>query len=232
MKIRILLLLFLMALLMSACATIKPVDKISLLSAELDRWQNFSADGIIRATHSGLTLHKNFVLAKTTDSARLDVLGGGAFGISPSPLVSVYLADYLAIESTLFPQLQSMAKAIQDPSGFLSLLSDPEALIGKYGQEIASTQTVDVRDLRISFSPKMKLQKIVDLKSGAEISVNYNAKGDPDKVLVSISKNSSVELLVDKISYGNAELAPLPRPKAKDDPDSLTDSVEQELEQP
>ena len=85
MKSLIPVLLIVSALLLSSCASIKPADKLSLLRAELARWQNFSADGIVRVTYAGLTLHKMFVLAKSVDSARLDIVDGGAFGISPSP---------------------------------------------------------------------------------------------------------------------------------------------------
>ncbi len=207
-------LLVIVALLLSACASVKPVDKMALLRAELARWQNFSADGVVRATHAGLTLHKLFVLDKTARSARLDVVDGGAFGISPTPLVSVYLADYLAVESALFPQLQSLAQAIPDPSGYLDLLADPEALIDKYGAALTASNSVDIDSLRISFSPVMKLQSIRDLGSGAEISVAYTSSGDPDKVVVILSKNTAVELLVDNISYGQAETVPLPRNEA------------------
>lgn len=214
-------LLILVALLLSACATIKPVDKIALLRAELARWQNFSADGVVRATYGGLTLHKMFVLDKTAASARLDLIDGGAFGISPSPLVSVYLADYLALESTFLPQLQNYAQALPDPSAYLALLADPESTIGQYGQAIADSGSIDVRGLRLTFSPLMQLQNIRDLSSGAELSVDYSTKGDPDTVVLSISKNTRLELLVDNISYGGAETVPLPRKEADGDPQSL-----------
>ncbi len=216
------------ALLLGACATLKPVDKVSLLRAELARWQNFNADGVIRATHSGLTLHKFFVLTKTPDSARLDVVDGGAFGLSPTPLVSVYLADYLAVESTFLPQLQKMARSIPDPSSYLALLADPEALVAAYGQAIADSGSVDISGLRLTFTPLMKLERIRDLASDAEISVTYSSKGDPDKVLLSVSKNTAVELLVDNISYGGAETVPLPRQGGSENtPDLPQENTEQ-----
>lgn len=226
MKRSIPLLLVILTLLLSACASNKPVDKMALLRAELAKWQNFSADGVVRATHAGLTLHKLFVLNKTSDSARFDVVDGGAFGISPTPLVSVYLADYLAVESTLFPQLQSLAQAIPDPSGYLALLAEPEALIEKYGAALTASDSVDIDSLRVSFSGAMKLKSIRDLRSGAEVSVAYTSSGDPDVVMVSISKNTAVELLVDNISYGKAETVPLPRNEAAPASNGLLDLLE------
>jgi len=194
-------LLIVSALLLSSCTSIKPVDKLSLLRAELARWQNFSADGIVRVTYAGLTLHKMFVLAKSV-----------AFGISPSPLISVYLADYLAMESA-FLKLPDFSKAQMDTSSYLALLADPEALLAKYGDEIAANEEVSAGDLRVTFTPKMQLAKVEDATSGAVVSITYNSKGDPDKVLFRIDSNKSVELLVDSISYGEAEAVPLPRPE-------------------
>ncbi len=232
MKQLFLILALIAALLLGACATLKPVDRISLLRAELDRWQNFSADGIIRISYSGLTLHKMFVLAKTSDSARLDILDGGAFGISPAPLISVYLADYLAVESPLLPQLESMAQALPDPSSYLALLADPDALVNQYGQELAAGQTLEFEGLRLNFTPQMKLEQVLDLSSGAELSVTYTSKGDPDKLLISLDKNTSVELLVDNISYGEAETQPLPRNDAPSDPEGLQKLLKESAVQP
>ncbi len=225
-------LILILVLLLGACATLKPGDKVSLLRAEMVRWQNFSADGVIRVTHSGLTLHKLFVLAKTTESARLDMLDGGAFGISPTPLVSVYVADYLAVESNFLPQLQTMALALPDPSEQMALLADSDALIERYGQQITKSGSLDVNETRLSFTPQMKLEKILDLSSGAEISISYNSKGNPDKVIFSISKNTAIELLVDNISYGGATTVPLPKPDTSSEPENLMDLLKGFNKQP
>jgi len=224
----LLLLLLLTALLLGSCATMKPVDKLTLLRAELARWQNFSADGIIRVTYAGLTLHKMFVLAKTVDSARLDVVDGGAFGISPAPLISVFLADYLAVESS-YLKLPDFSKSQLDPSPYLALLADPEALLAKYGEEIAANAAVDVGDLRVTFTPQMQLAKVEDVTSRVALSVTYGSKGDPDEVLIRIDNSKGVELLVDNISYGGAETVPLPRPDqaTKEGSESLSGSSEQ-----
>jgi len=92
-------------------------------------------------------------------------------------------------------------------------LDDSEALLAKYGDEIAANEAVSAGDLRITFTPKMQLAKVEDATSGAVVSITYNSKGDPDKVLFRIDSNKSVELLVDSISYGEAEAVPLPRPE-------------------
>lgn len=203
-----------LAIMISSCASVQAVDKLALLRTELSRWQDFKADGVINVNYMGLALRKMFVLNKSQEAARLDIVDGGAFGISPSPLISIYLADYFAVDSPLVPQLQALAQAgIGGGGEFLSLLGDPDSLVKKYGSMIAEDNTLDLDGVILAFSPAMKLMNIQDEKSGASIDFDYTSKGDPDKVVIRIGKSGSMELLVDSIKYGAAEVSPLPRPK-------------------
>ncbi len=202
-----------LAIMISSCASIKPVDRMALLRMELSRWQDFKADGVINVNYMGLALRKMFVLNKSQEAMRLDIVDGGAFGISPSPLISIYLADYLAVDSPLVPQLQALAQAGIGGGEYLTLLGDPDALVKKYGSLIAEDNTLDLDGVIMAFSPAMKLMNIRDEKSGAAVDFSYTSKGDPDKVVIRMGKSGSMELLVDSIKYGAAEVAPLPRPK-------------------
>ncbi|NLN84589.1 MAG: hypothetical protein GX135_00610 [Candidatus Cloacimonetes bacterium] len=203
-----------LAILTSSCATIKPVDRMELLRMELSRWQDFRADGVVNVNYTGLTMRKMFVLNKTRDEARLDILDGGAFGISPSPLISIYLADYLAVDSPLVPQLQALAQiGFGSGGGYLSVLNDVDDLVEKYGSLILEDNTLDLSGTSLLFSPAMKLLKIMNPDSGVSVDFNYTSKGDPDKVVLSLGKSGSMELLVDSIKYGGTEVTPLPRPQ-------------------
>ncbi|MBW6513830.1 MAG: hypothetical protein K0B87_03635 [Candidatus Syntrophosphaera sp.] len=219
--------LLLAALLLLGCAGIKPPDKDALLRAELAKWQNFTAEGVVRASHSGLTLHKMFVLSKTQDEARLDILDGGAFGINPSPLVTVYLGDYIAIRSSLLPQLEAFAQIAPDPGKYLKLLADPDSLLGLHGNQIIATGRLDLENTRLEFSDRMRLERISDAKSGSEIRIAYTKRGDPDKVQFSMGRGTSLELLVDHTRYGRAQVTPLP----PNQPSPLLDGLLQTLEE-
>lgn len=213
-------------LLISSCASFKPTDKTALLRSELYKWQNFSSEGVIRVNHEGLTLHKMFVLGKTSSEARLDVLDGGAFGINPSPLISVYLGEYVAIQSPVFPQLEMFAQVSIQPERYLKLLSDPDSLIALYGEEIVDTGKLVLNDTEISFSDRLRLSKITDGKSGLEITINYTSRGDPDKVYIFMDKSTSLELLVDRTSYGDVEISPLPQNEPSPMKDKLLETLE------
>ncbi len=203
-----------LAILIGSCASFKPVDRMALLRMELSRWQDFRADGVVNVNYMGLTMRKMFVLNKSPDAARLDILDGGAFGLNPSPLISIYLADYLAVDSPLVPQLQALAQAGLGSGGeYLSLLGDADALVKKYGSQILENNVLDMNGTNLLFSPAMKLLNIQNPDSGFSADFKYTSKGDPDKVVFNLGKSGSMELLVDSIKYGGAEVTPLPRPK-------------------
>lgn len=212
---------------LSGCAGIRPVDRKAVLRAELAKWENFSSEGVIEATYTGLTLRKMFALSKTKEDARLDVLGGGAFGVNPQPLVSVYLGDYFALQSPLMPQLESIAQARVPADLSLDILSDPDSLIARYGDEIINTGKLTHEGMELTFSPDLQLTKVTDSQSGAEVNISYTGKGDPDEVLISLGDVASLRLLMDKTTYGEAEVIPLPQPE----PNNLLEETLRALEE-
>lgn len=216
-------------LLAGGCATLNKADKTALLRSELGKWENFSADGVVQASHAGLTLRKLFVINKTRDEIRLDVLGGGAFGIDPDPLVSLYLGDYISVKSPLLPQLETLAQTFVPPDLSLRALSAPDSLVSRYGAQIISEGKLTLDQTELVFSDKMRLERITDRKSGAEILISYTSKGDPDKVSVKVDKDTSLELLVDNASYGKAEVVALPRNDQAQPVDGLLKAVEELL---
>ncbi|MGC9362071.1 MAG: hypothetical protein ACP5F3_03990 [Candidatus Syntrophosphaera sp.] len=201
-------------ILASSCASIKPVDKATLLRAELGKWENFSSDGIVELTNGGLTLRKMFVLSKTRDEARLDIVDGGVFGLNPNPLISLYLGDYAAIRSPNMPQLEALATLLPDPGKYLGSLGRPDSLFTAYGDQIIDTGKLVLGDTELAFSDNMRLEKISGKEAGIRMEISHTKRGDLDKVSIFIEDETSLDLLVDNIRYGKAELEPLPRNEA------------------
>ncbi len=198
---------------LSGCAAFRQADRKELLRAELAKWENFTSDGVVQANYAGLSLRKMFTLSKTKEEARLDVLGGGVFGVNPQPLVSVYLGEYVALRSPLMPELESFAQSAIPEGLSLKLLSDPDSLVAAYGDEIAGTGKLIRDKVELTFSDNMRLTKLTDSESGASIVIDYTGKGDPDKVKLDLGEGVEVDLLIDKTTYGNAEVVPLPLPE-------------------
>ena len=193
-----------------SCASMQPVDKTQLLRTEWDRWQNFEAQGVVQLTNSGLTMRRMFVLSKTPEAMRFDILSGGVLAANPKPLISVYYGDYLAIQCPQFPKIEILAQMPIFPEKLPIYDIDRDSLFTVFADSIINHQELNLEGLQLKFNSAMQLERIIEPKSGMEININRNSQGDPDKVKLAISENTYIVLLIDSISYGNAQIEPLP----------------------
>ncbi len=193
-----------------SCASMQPVDKTQLLRTEWERWQNFEAHGVVQLTNSGLTMRRMFVLSKTPEAMRFDILSGGVLAANPKPLISVYYGDYLAIQCPQFPQIEILAQMPIFPEKLPIYDIDRDSLFTVFADSIINHQELNLEGLQLKFNSTMQLERIIEPKSGMEININRNSQGDPDKVKLTISENTYIVLLIDSISYGNAQIEPLP----------------------
>lgn len=193
-----------------SCASMQPVDKTQLLRTEWERWQNFEAQGVVQLTNSGLTMRRMFVLSKSPEAMRFDILSGGVLAANPKPLISVYYGDYLAIQCPQFPKIEILAQMPIFPEKLPIYDIDRDSLFTAYADSIINHQELNLEGLQLKFNSAMQLEKIIEPKSGMEININRNSQGDPDKVKLAISENTYLLLLIDSISYGNAQIEPLP----------------------
>ena len=211
MKHPVLLFIFTIVLLtVVSCASMQPVDKTQLLRTEWDRWQNFEAQGVVQLTNSGLTMRRMFVLSKTPEAMRFDILSGGVLAANPKPLISVYYGDYLAIQCPQFPKIEILAQMPIFPEKLPIYDIDRDSLFTVFADSIINYQELNLEGLQLKFNSAMQLERIIEPKSGMEININRNSQGDPDKVKLTISENTYIVLLIDSISYGNAHIEPLP----------------------
>lgn len=193
-----------------SCASMQPVDKTQLLRTEWERWQNFEAQGVVQLTNSGLTMRRMFVLSKTPEAMRFDILSGGVLAANPKPLISVYYGDYLAIQCPQFPKIEILAQMPIFPEKLPIYDIDRDSLFTVFADSIINHQELNLEGLQLKFNSAMQLERIIEPKSGMEININRNSQGDPDKVKLTISENTYIVLLIDSISYGNAHIEPLP----------------------
>ena len=193
-----------------SCASMQPVDKTQLLRTEWERWQNFEAQGVVQLTNSGLTMRRMFVLSKTPEAVRFDILSGGVLAANPKPLISVYYGDYLAIQCPQFPKIEILAQMPIFPEKLPIYDIDRDSLFTVFADSIINHQELNLEGLQLKFNSAMQLERIIEPKSGMEINIDRNSKGDPDKVKLTISENTYLLLLIDSISYGNAQIEPLP----------------------
>jgi len=158
----------------------------------------------------GLTLRKMFVLSKTRDELRFDVIDGGIMGAGAAPLISVYLGEYFSLRSDFMPQLAIIARTMADPRMSMAPLRDINALVDAYADSILATGKMTHQGIEISFTPELRLQRVYDPKSKSEALFSYSSQGQPDKLVFNM-EGAGAELLIDAVSYGQASLEALPR---------------------
>ena len=213
MKRTLWILLLIAILVLTGCAAgKKPMSreaKKALLKAELSRWANLQAEGITQISYKGLALRKNFVFSKTAEELRFDVIDGGIFGSSSAPLISLYLGEYLSVDSSFQPQLAVMAAATMGKKVSMGKVQSLLSLADAYVDEIIDTGKISRQDLEINFTPKMQLESVKEAQNNLSASFTYTKKGEPDTIIIKF-KSASIEPLFDKVKYGNAEVTPLP----------------------
>lgn len=208
--------LILISLFLGACFSNKGKPRLSvdtrkeMLKHEMLKWENFEAEGVADLSYMGLSLRRMFVMSKTRDEIRFDVIEGGILGMGASPLISIYLGEYFSLESDLLPQLRMAAQAALKIQPDISPLKDISALVDAFADSILANGKVNVNGTQVTFGPQMRLQSISDPINKLDISFAYTSKGMPDRMVIK-AKSASAELLFDKVRYGNATVVPLPR---------------------
>ncbi|MDZ4183116.1 MAG: hypothetical protein U1B83_09585 [Candidatus Cloacimonadaceae bacterium] len=213
MRYRIFIILALVGLILAGCAANKPIDHKARLRAEMLRWENFSSEGIVQVSYMGISLRKMFVLSKTRDELRFDVLDGGAMAMQSKPMLSAYMGEYISIQSPFAPQLEKLSGAVikQNPLGYFASL---DSLINVYSDEIVANRKIDAGSgIEIFFDQNLRVSRVTDTQSKSGVQISYLSNGNPDKLMINLDAKTSMELLFDKIRYGNAEIVPLPRPE-------------------
>ncbi|MEF3694372.1 MAG: hypothetical protein V3576_03395 [Candidatus Cloacimonadota bacterium] len=212
MKKLLLLLVILAILSLSACSRNRLSADASRLREELARWESFRSEGIVRANYMGLELRKYYLAQKNGNQMRLDVLDGGILGAGAAPLVSVYVGEYFALESPMMPQLELLATSGMLPDNPGDMLGSLDSLITLYEDEIIRNKVVVHDSVQVSFSPRLQVQEVKDLRSAMQMSISYDSSGEPDQIDLRLDRGIALSLLVDRMSYGPQVFEPLPRP--------------------
>jgi len=196
---------------LSSCAGGLGLSEEQKLERELKKWESFSGSGIIEVSALGMSLRKPFHIAKSMKQMRLDVIEGGVFGANASPLISMYLGDYLAVNAPIMPALEMLNLKDKIPEGAIALFSSTDYLMQKYGAEIIANKAIVRDDLKVTFKKNYQLDSVVDAKSGATLVAAYTSRGILDALEIKSGKMISAKLIFDTVDYITPEIIPLPQ---------------------
>jgi len=200
-----------LCIVLSSCAGGLGLTEEQKLERELKKWESFSGSGIIEVSALGMSLRKPFNIAKSMKQMRLDVIDGGVFGANASPLMSMYLGDYLAVNAPIMPALEMLNLKDKIPEAAIALFSSTDYLMQKYGAEIIANKAIVRDDLKVNFKKNYQLDSVVDAKSGATLVAAYTARGALDALEIKSGKMISAKLIFDTVDYSTPEIIPLPQ---------------------
>lgn len=201
----------LLSFILVSCASLRMNNDERMLKAELNKLANFEGEGIAELSAFGFSLRKPFSLKKSAEEMRLDLIEGGILGGSGSPMLSVYLGKYLAMNSNLMPALANVA--LDEMVGELGKLifAPTDFIFDKYGAEIIEHKTLERDGIRISFAKDYKVESLKDTRSNLEIRANYDRRGELDYIELKTAQAISAKLVFDNVNYQSPSIIPLPK---------------------
>ncbi len=203
------------SLILASCAGGLGLSEEQKLLRELKKWESFSGSGVIELSAMGLSLRKPFNLSKSMKQMRLDVIEGGVFGTGASPLLSMYLGDYLAVNAPVMPALEMLNLKDKIPAGALAIFASADYVMEQYGAEIIAEKAIVRDDLSVQFNPKnYHIEAVSDAKSGTELLATYTSRGNLDTMEIKTGMPISAKLIFDQIEYTRPEIIPLPQKEA------------------
>lgn len=203
--------LLILSLLLSSCAGAFRQSEEAKLRQELQRWESFSGSGIIEISAMGFSLRKPFSIFKSLEEIRLDVFEGGLFGANPSPLLSMYLGDYLAINAPVMPVLEALNLKDKIPAAALAVFSSVDYVMDTYGTEIIANKAIQRDGLSVNFKKNYHLESVVDKASGTRLEAKYGKRGELDTIEIKATKPISAKMIFDQVEYSRPEIVPLPK---------------------
>jgi hypothetical protein len=209
------LLAVLLLVILAGCAGNMGISEETRLKRELKKFENFSGSGIVELSAFGFSLRKPFVLSKSLEQMRMDVVEGGALGAGGSPLISVYMGQYISLKSTLMPALEALDLAGKLPKGPEALFATADYVVDRYGKEIIENKALIRDSLQITFRSNYQLESIRDGKTGIRVETNYNRQGNPDDISIFTNKGISARFIFDEMDYSRPEIVALPKPEPK-----------------
>ncbi|MCF7793480.1 MAG: hypothetical protein K9N09_06995 [Candidatus Cloacimonetes bacterium] len=155
------------------CSFNKSIDhpqKEKLLIQNLQKWQNFKADGIIEANYKNFVFRKNIHIDKAHSNMKITVFDSGIFGLKPEPFISLEIDSLISIKSQSEPEKNYQ---IADFPG-LNFILDSNSLI-QYKNEIITNEKLQLSNgTKITFSEIMQLKKINIPSNSWEIDFFYH----------------------------------------------------------
>lgn len=170
-----------------------------LLTECSEKLREFKCEGVAEVNYKAFSIRKDFVLRKNTEAVRLDIVESGIFGLSPTPMFSLYIDSLITIK----PQIKFLKKNInnKETKALSSTFINIHKLILDNSKKIIEDGILKINDIELIFSDEMLLQQIKSNKEKLTLNFLYDFSGNITELKVHKAEKSVMNIKIDKISY-------------------------------
>lgn len=189
-------------LLLCSCSIFKidTNEQKQKLFSEIELWQDFRIDGIIKLYTAEFNLIKDVTIIKDPTMLKMTLYDTGLFGFSPQPFASLMVADsvYINIPSIEDPmqldQIQSMIAGLTVfKNGFLAEQEIEQDMI-----EIIRTRKYETAAQTLKFNRKMQLEDVILKDSQIDLKIMRGFSLHPEAIEIYYQNKLSVMIEIDK----------------------------------
>ncbi|HPM03101.1 MAG TPA: hypothetical protein PK816_13180 [Candidatus Cloacimonadota bacterium] len=192
----------------TAGLAVKHPKKLLLARDELKRWQTFQMEGLAEVQFKMFVFRKNFVLNKSREAVRFDMLDSGVFGMGASN-ISVYMDSTMQVNAMWGKQSLDMnaPDEIRDIYKWFNEADVDD--LNLYLQDIVEYNEFTKDGIRFVFNHQMRLKLITveDIKIRLEFSYDYGS--NLSEINVWLANLKICNFKIDKISYNNISVTKL-----------------------
>ena len=170
------------------------------LFSEIELWQDFRIDGIIKLYIAEFNLIKDVTIIKDSTMLKMTLYDTGLFGFSPQPFASLTVADSIninipSIEDPMqLAQIKTMITGLTVfQNGFFEEQGIRENLV-----EIIRTRKYETADRTLKFNRNMQLEDIILKDSQIKLKIKREFSLHPEAIEIYYQNKISIMIEIDK----------------------------------
>jgi len=194
--------LSILILLLCSCAilSVDTNEQKQKLFSEIELWQDFRIDGIIKLYIEEFNLIKDVTIIKDSTMLKMTLYDTGLFGFSPQPFASVIVADSININ---IPSIEDPRQLDQIKTMITGLTVFQNGFFEEQGirqnlVEIIRTRKYESADKVLKFNSKMQLEDVILKDSQIDLKIKREFSLHPEAIEIYYQNKLSIVIEIDK----------------------------------
>ena len=170
------------------------------LFSEIELWQDFRIDGIIKLYIAEFNLIKDVTIIKDSTMLKMTLYDTGLFGFSPQPFASLTVADSININ---IPSIEDPMQLAQIKTMITGLTVFQDGFFEEQGirenlVEIIRTRKYETADRTLKFNRNMQLEDIILKDSQIKLKIKREFSLHPEAIEIYYQNKISIMIEIDK----------------------------------